>query len=80
MIPLPYSETHTITIGPLTLAAGIDVQVAHGVDANGNTVPVVTITGSTATSKADTASLLHDAFAQLMTAATAEGVGTPVFS
>lgn len=75
---MPYSETHTITIGPITLAAGITVTVASVDEADGQHA-VVTIEGSTSSSKADTAALLHNAFAQLMTAASAEGVGAPVF-
>lgn len=76
---MPYQETHTITIGPITLAAGIRVSVSQAEQQDG-LHDVVTIEGVTATSKDDTASLLHDAFAQLMTAASAEGVGAPVFT
>ena len=75
---MPYSETHTITIGPIHLATGIQVTVETVEDTDGPHA-VVTISGTTATNKADAVSLLHSAFAQLMTSATAEGVGAPVF-
>ena len=75
---MPYSESHTITIGPITLSAGIRVTVSQ-VEQEDGLHDVVTIEGTTSTSKADTAALLHSAFAQLMTAASAEGVGAPVF-
>ena len=75
---MPYTESHTITIGPITLAAGIRVTVSQ-VEQEDGLHDVVTIEGTSSTSKADTAGLLHAAFAQLMTAASAEGVGAPVF-
>lgn len=75
---MPYAETHAITIGPITLPAGVTVEV--GVVPGTGGQQAVTITGVTGTARADTATLLHDAFALLMTAATAEGVGAPVFS
>ena len=75
---MPYTETHTITIGPITLAAGIRVSVTQVQEEDG-LHDQVTIEGTSGTSKADTATLLHSAFAQLMTAASAEGVGAPVF-
>jgi hypothetical protein len=75
---LPYTETHTITIGPITLAAGIRVTVGQVQEEDG-LHDQVTIEGTTGTAKTDTVTLLHAAFAQLMTAASAEGVGAPVF-
>lgn len=75
---MPYAETHAITIGPITLPSGVTVEVATVAGTGGQ--QSVTVTGVTGTSKADTAALLHSAFAELMTAATAEGVGAPVFS
>lgn len=71
---MPYTETHTITLAPITLPVGVAVEL----QANGSQA-VVTISGTTATSKDDTVSLLKQAFAELMTAASAEGVGAPVF-
>ena len=76
---MPYSETHKIEIPPITLPVGVSVSVSEVTTSTGNQT-VVQITGVTGTSKADTQTLLHDAFAELMTAASAEGVGTPVFS
>jgi hypothetical protein len=75
---MPYTETHAITIGPLTLPAGVtvDVSVAQGTGGQQS----VTINGVTPSSKADTVALLQQAFAALMVAATAEGVGAPVFA
>lgn len=75
---MPYTESHTITIGPITLAAGIRVTASQ-VEEQDGLHDQVTIEATTATSKAETAALLHAAFAQLMTAASAEGVGAPVF-
>lgn len=72
---MPYTETHTITLGPITLPLGIEVDVAPAQPGQQQ----VTITGVTATGKADTVALLEEAFAILMTAASAEGVGEPVF-
>jgi len=40
----------------------------------------VEISGVTSTSKTDTQALLQEAFALLMTAASNEGIGKPVFS
>ena len=74
---MPYSETHRITIGPITLPAGVGVSTAVVVGTGGQTA--VTITAETDSSKADTAALLQEAFAILMTAASGEGVGAPVF-
>ena len=74
---MPYAETHTITIGPITLPNGVGVSVSVVTGTGGQ--QAVTITGTTGSSKADTAALLQAAFAELMTAATAEGVGAPVF-
>jgi hypothetical protein len=75
---MPYTETHAIDIGPLTLPAGVtvDVSVAQGTGGQQS----VTINGVTPSSKADTVALLQQAFAALMVAATAEGVGAPVFA
>lgn len=75
---MPYTETHTITIGPIQLATGIRVTVTQ-VDGEDGLHDVITVEGTAGTSKADCVSLLHAAFAQLMTAASAEGVGAPVF-
>jgi hypothetical protein len=75
---MPYTETHTITIGPITLATGITVTVSQ-VEQQDGLHDVITVAGTTGTAKADTVTLLHAAFAQLMTAASAEGVGAPVF-
>jgi hypothetical protein len=75
---MPYTESHTITIGPIQLATGIRVTVTS-VDGEDGLHDVITVEGTTGTAKADTAVLLHAAFAQLMTAASAEGVGAPVF-
>lgn len=72
---MPYSETHSIVIGPLALPLG--VSVTTDVVAGGQTS--ITITATTGTDKADTIALLQTAFAELMTAASAEGVGEPVF-
>ena len=74
---MPYSETHEITIGPITLPAGVTVDVSTAVGTGGQ--QAVTISGVTATAKVDTVALLQSAFALLMTAASAEGVGAPVF-
>ena len=74
---MPYTETHEITIGPLTLPSGVEIALSVAQGTGGQ--QAVTITGSTGTSKADTVALLQSAFAILMTAATAEGVGAPVF-
>ena len=74
---MPYTETHEITIGPITLPAGVslEVQVAQGTGGQ----QAVKIVGSTSTAKADTVALLQSAFAALIVAASAEGVGAPVF-
>lgn len=74
---MPYKETHEIEIGPITLPAGVTVAVSL-VPATGGQ-QAVTITATTSSSRADTAALLALAFAELMTAASAEGVGQPVF-
>lgn len=74
---MPYSETHEITIGPITLPSGVRVDVSVATGTGGQ--QAVTISGTTGTAKADTAALLQEAFALLMTAASGEGVGTPVF-
>lgn len=74
---MPYTETHEIVIGPITLPAGVVLEVSTAVGTGGQ--QAVKITGATATAKADTVKLLQSAFALLMTAATAEGVGAPVF-
>jgi uncharacterized phosphosugar-binding protein len=74
---MPYTETHEITIGPITLPAGVMVDVKTTVGTGG--LDAVTITGSTPSSKADTVALLQAAFAALIVAASAEGVGAPVF-
>jgi hypothetical protein len=74
---MPYSETHEITIGPITLPAGVTVNVSTAVATGGQ--QSVTIVGSTSSSKADTKALLQGAFAMLIVAASAEGVGAPVF-
>lgn len=75
---MPYTETHEITIGPITLPAGVTVDVAIATGTGGQSA--VTITGPTSTAKADTVALLQAAFALMMTAASAEGVGAPVFT
>jgi hypothetical protein len=75
---MPYSETHEIQIGPITLPEGVRVDVTVAFGTGGQ--QAVTISGSTDSSKKDTVALLQSAFALLMTAATAEGVGAPVFS
>src|SRR5438309_549713 len=59
-IRLPYTETHEITIGPITLPTGVSVEVATAVGTGGQLN--VRISGTTATSKADTAILLQEAF------------------
>ena len=74
---MSYTETHSIEIPPITLPAGVSVEVTVVPGTGGQ--QAVRITGTTATSKADTVSLLQEAFALLMTAASAEGVGAPVF-
>ena len=74
---MPYTETHEIVIGPITLPKGVTVSTETVAGTGGQ--QAVTIHGVTNTSRADTATLLHSAFALLMTAATAEGVGAPVF-
>lgn len=74
---MPYTETHEITIGPITLPAGVEVELSTAVGTGGQ--QSVTIVGSTSTAKKDTVTLLQSAFALLMTAASAEGVGAPVF-
>jgi hypothetical protein len=76
---VPYTESHTIAIGPITLASGIRVTVSQ-VEQQDGLHDVITVEGTTGTTKADTSALLHSAFAQLMTAASAEGVGAPVFT
>lgn len=76
---MPYSETHQIDIPPITLPVGVTVTVTEVQGANA-LQSVVQITGVTSTAKADTQTLLSEAFAILMTAASAEGVGKPVFS
>lgn len=76
---MPYSETHQIDIPPITLPVGVTVTVVE-VQGSSGLQSVVQITGVTATAKADTQALLEQAFAILMTAASAEGVGKPVFS
>lgn len=75
---MPYTETHTITIGPIQLATGIRVTVSQ-VDGQDGPHDVITVEGTTGTSRDDSVKLLHSAFAQLMTNASAEGVGAPVF-
>lgn len=72
-----YTETHSIAIPPITLPAGVSVEVSVAPQSGGQ--QAVAITGTTPTSKADTVALLQEAFALLMTAASAEGVGQPVF-
>jgi hypothetical protein len=74
---MPYTETHEITIGPITLPAGVTLEVSTAVGTGGQ--QSVTISGSTETARADTVALLQAAFAALIVAATAEGVGAPVF-
>lgn len=74
---MPYTETHEITIGPITLPAGVTVRVSTAVGTGGQ--QSVTIVGSTGTAKADTVAILQAAFALLITAASAEDVGAPVF-
>lgn len=76
---MPYSETHQIDIPPITLPVGVTVTVTE-VQGSSALQSVVQITGVTSTAKADTQTLLSEAFAILMTAASAEGVGKPVFS
>lgn len=76
---MPYSETHQIDIPPITLPVGVTVTVTE-VQGSSGLQSVVQITGVTSTSKTDTQALLEQAFAILMTAASAEGVGKPVFS
>lgn len=75
---MPYTETHEITIGPITLPAGVSLDVSTAVGTGGQ--QAVTIVGSTGSGKADTVKLLQAAFALLMTAASAEGVGAPIFT
>ena len=77
MIPLPYTETHEIQIGPITLPAGVTVDVQTATGTGG--LQAVTIVGSTGSSKPDTVALLLQTFAMLMTAAAGEGIGQPVF-
>lgn len=72
-----YTETHQIEIPPITLPAGVSVVVTVVAGTGGQ--QAVQITGVTSTSKEDTIALLHEAFALLQTAASAEGVGMPVF-
>ena len=74
-----YSETHQIDIPPITLPVGVTVTVTE-VQGSSGLQSVVRITGITSTARTDTQNLLESAFAILMTAASAEGVGKPVFS
>ena len=74
---MPYTETHEITIGPITLPAGVTVDVQTATGTGG--LQSITIFGSTPTGRADTVTLLQSAFAGLIVAASAEGVGAPVF-
>lgn len=74
---MPYSESHEIEIGPITLPAGVRVDIQPAFGTGG--LQSVTVVGVTGTSKDDTVALLQAAFAGLMTAASAEGVGAPVF-
>ena len=74
---MTYVETHAIEIPPITLPLGVSVVVQTVPGTGGQ--QAVAIAGSTASSKADTIALLQEAFALLMTAASAEGVGEPVF-
>lgn len=74
---MPYTETHEIAIGPITLPAGVAIEVATAVGTGGQ--QSVKIVGSTPSSKTDTIALLQQAFALLMTSASGEGVGAPVF-
>jgi hypothetical protein len=73
-----YVETHSIEIPAITLPEGVSVDVSVAPGTGGQ--QSVQITGTTSTSKADTVALLQEAFALLMTAASAEGVGAPVFA
>lgn len=75
---MSYTETHSIAIPPITLPSGVSVEVSVVSGTGGQ--QAVAITGTTPTSKADTVALLQEAFALLMTAASAEGVGAPVFT
>jgi hypothetical protein len=77
LVQLTYVETHAIEIPPITLPSGVSVVVQTVPGTGGQ--QSVAITGITSTSKADTVALLQEAFALLMTAASAEGVGEPVF-
>jgi hypothetical protein len=74
---MTYTETHEITIGPITLPAGVSLEVSTAPATGG--LQTVKIAGSTSTSRDDTVALLQSAFAALMVAASAEGVGAPVF-
>lgn len=74
---MPYTETHEIVIGPITLPAGVRVDTSVVTGTGGQVA--VTIHGVTGTSKDATVTLLQAAFAELITAATIEGVGEPVF-
>lgn len=74
---MPYTATHEITVGPITLPEGVTLEVSIAPATGGQ--QQVKVNGSTATSKAATVALLQAAFALLMTAATVEGIGAPVF-
>ncbi len=74
---MPYTETHEISIGPITLPDGVSVDVVTAVGTGG--LQQVTVRATTPSSKADTVNLLRTAFAMLITAASSEGVGQPVF-
>jgi hypothetical protein len=75
---VPYTETHQIDIPPITLPSGVTVSVTVVAGTGGQ--QAVEISGVTSTSKTDTQALLQEAFALLMTAASNEGIGKPVFS
>lgn len=70
---MPYTETHEITIGPLNLPDGVKVTTLN---VGG---PLSVTIAATASSRDEAVALMQSAFALLMTAASAEGVGAPVF-
>lgn len=74
---MPYTETHSITIPAITLPAGVRISVAVVPGTSGQ--QAVEITATSATSKDDAVATLQGTFALFMTAASAEGVGQPVF-
>lgn len=76
---MPYAETHTLTIGPITLPVGVGVTVDVVPNTSGQQQQV-TIASTVPTSRADAVAALTASFAALIVAASAEGVGAPVFT